>query len=144
MESTAFTNRLQKLLEYYDLSASGFAAKIGVQRSSISHILSGRNKPSLDFVMKLLHTFSEVTIEWLIDGIGNFPKSDITTSPLPLKDAIENTTDSVVEKSAIEKPSIEIEKPSVASEIISNNTSHKTIEKIILLYTDGSFEAFKN
>ncbi|MGB1270375.1 MAG: helix-turn-helix domain-containing protein, partial [Flavobacteriaceae bacterium] len=52
MESLEFTNRLQKLLDYYDLSASGFATKIGVQRSSISHVLSGRNKPSLDFVMK--------------------------------------------------------------------------------------------
>ena len=72
--ATKFTNRLQNLLDYYSLSASGLATKIGIQRSTISHVVSGRNKPSLDFVMKILHTFNEVTIEWLIDGKGSFPK----------------------------------------------------------------------
>ncbi|PZQ78296.1 MAG: XRE family transcriptional regulator, partial [Flavobacterium johnsoniae] len=45
-----FIKRLEKILDYYNLTASSFADKIGVQRSSISHLLSGRNKPSLDFI----------------------------------------------------------------------------------------------
>lgn len=137
MESTTFTNRLQKLLEYYDLSASHFATKIGVQRSSISHILSGRNKPSLDFVMKVLHTFNDVSIEWLIDGKGTFPKSNTSTTStenINLKnESLETKEDILPHKPA----QIEISK-------INTATTDKKIEKIILLYSDGSFESFKN
>lgn len=138
MESLEFTNRLQKLLDYYDLSASGFATKIGVQRSSISHVLSGRNKPSLDFVMKLLHNFNEVSIEWLVDGKGTFPKS--TAAPTPIEnDIIKNYTQKIETGTPIVKtPSIDSNKE------IVNISSDKQIDKIILLYTDGSFESFKN
>ena len=59
-----FTKRLQKVIDYYGETASSFAEKIGVQRSSISHILSGRNKPSLDFVLKVLSSFPEVELYW--------------------------------------------------------------------------------
>ena len=52
-----FIKRLQKVIDYYGESASSFAEKIGVQRSSISHILSGRNKPSLDFILKSISLF---------------------------------------------------------------------------------------
>lgn len=137
MESLEFTNRLQKLLDYYDLSASGFATKIGVQRSSISHVLSGRNKPSLDFVMKLLHNFNEVSIEWLVDGKGTFPS---TVAPTPIEnDIIKNDIPKIETGTPIVKtPSIDSNKE------IVNISSDKQIDKIILLYTDGSFESFKN
>ncbi|WP_370098658.1 helix-turn-helix domain-containing protein, partial [Xanthomarina gelatinilytica] len=65
-----FSKRLQKVMDYYNESASSFAEKIGVQRSSISHILSGRNKPSLDFVLKVLSSFPEVELYWLLNGKG--------------------------------------------------------------------------
>ena len=53
VNSDDFIKRLEIILDYYALSASGFADKIGVQRSSLSHLLSGRNKPSLDFIFRL-------------------------------------------------------------------------------------------
>ena len=67
-----FGTRLQRILEYYDLSAASFADKIEVGRSSISHILSGRNKPSLDFFMKVVKNFPEVELYWLLNGKGSF------------------------------------------------------------------------
>jgi len=135
--SNAFTNRLQKLLEYYNLSASGLAAKIGVQRSSISHVISGRNKPSLDFVMKLLHSYNEVTIEWLIDGKGTFPKSE--NPPPTSPNSIEEISPVQLEKKEVEKIKSEI-----IPELIPKKNNQKEIEKIILLYKDGSFESFNN
>ena len=135
--SNAFTNRLQKLLEYYNLTASGLATNIGVQRSSISHVISGRNKPSLDFVMKLLHTYNEVTIEWLIDGKGTFPKSE-NTPPTPHK-IVEEISSVPTEKKEAEKINSDI-----ITELIPKKSSQKEIEKIILLYKDGSFESFNN
>ncbi len=138
MDNTnAFTTRLQKLLDYYSLSASGLATKIGVQRSSISHVISGRNKPSLDFVMKLLHTYNEVTIEWLIDGKGTFPKSENT--PPTHQNPIEEITSVEPDKKEVEKISSDI-----ISNLIPKKTNQKEIEKIILLYKDGSFESFNN
>ena len=63
-------DRIQLILKSKNLSSSQFADEIQVQRSSISHILSGRNKPSLDFIMKILSTYSEVNADWLIFGKG--------------------------------------------------------------------------
>ncbi|MEM9985346.1 MAG: helix-turn-helix transcriptional regulator, partial [Bacteroidota bacterium] len=65
------------------LSASQFADQVGVQRSSISHILSGRNKPSLDFVLKVTNTFKDVDIYWLLNGKGSFPKNGQKERPSP-------------------------------------------------------------
>ena len=71
-----FIKRLQIILDYYGLSASAFADRIDVQRSSISHLLSGRNKPSLDFILKVIEIFPEVDLYWILNGKGNFPKSE--------------------------------------------------------------------
>ncbi|WP_452598137.1 helix-turn-helix domain-containing protein, partial [Pontimicrobium sp. MEBiC01747] len=73
LNNEEFTKRLKKIIDYYGESASSFAEKIGVQRSSISHILSGRNKPSLEFVLKVLSAFPEVELYWLMNGKGKFP-----------------------------------------------------------------------
>jgi len=85
VNAVEFTSRLKKILEYNHLTASQFADQIGVQRSSISHILSGRNKPSLDFVLKVTNTFRDVDIYWLLNGKGTFPReSSHPSSPTNL------------------------------------------------------------
>jgi plasmid maintenance system antidote protein VapI len=76
INSTDFTKRLEEILDFYGLSATAFAEKIDFNRSTISHLLSGRNKPSLEFVMKLLEKFPEVEMQWLLYGKGTFPTSE--------------------------------------------------------------------
>ena len=66
--------RISKVITYSELSLSEFADEIEVQRSSISHITSGRNKPSLDFLMKIKNRFPELEWEWLIEGEGEMLK----------------------------------------------------------------------
>ena len=61
-------DRFKLLLNQLQLSPAEFADRIGVQRSSISHILSGRNKPSIDFLEKILLVFPDIDIGWLITG----------------------------------------------------------------------------
>ena len=63
-------NRLKKWMESENLKSSSFADKIGVNRATISHILSGRNKPSIDFLQKLLRAYPNLNSNWLIIGIG--------------------------------------------------------------------------
>ncbi len=123
-----FSNRLQKVITHYDESAASFAEKIGVQRSSISHILSGRNKPSLDFVMKVLHAYPEVELYWLLNGKGHFPSS----SPKP------STLFTDVQHVATSKN--ETTTPESSSESISTSE----IEQIVIFYKDGSFKTYKN
>lgn len=64
------TDRITLLIKAKNLSAAQFADEIGVQRSSISHLMSGRNKPSLDLIQKTLQRFPEVSTEWLLLGKG--------------------------------------------------------------------------
>ena len=73
INSTEFARRLQKIMDLYQLTASAFAESVGVQRSAISHILSGRNKPSLDFVLKILEAYPDVELYWLLNGKGPGP-----------------------------------------------------------------------
>ena len=75
VNTAAFKERLEQILSHYEMTASAFADAIGVQRSSISHLLSGRNKPSLDFVLKVVREFPEVNLYWLLNGKGVFPES---------------------------------------------------------------------
>ena len=117
-----FTKRLENIMSFYSLSASSFADKIGVQRSSISHILSGRNKPSLEFVMKVLSPFPEIDLYWLLNGKGEFPKN--------VKSQPEDSSPSQIKEKIISKQ--------------KNNTSLSEIERIVIFYKDGSFKNFEN
>jgi transcriptional regulator with XRE-family HTH domain len=114
-----FIKRLEKVMKYYSLSASAFAEKIGVQRSSISHILSGRNKPSLEFTMKILTSFPEVDLYWLLNGKGNFPKEE------EKKQSIDST-------------------PNFTNQIQNPTPTNSEIERIVIFYKDGSFKNFEN
>lgn len=73
----SIVERVIVLMEYYALTASAFADKIDVQRSSMSHLVSGRNKPSLDFIQKVLNNFSDINPTWLIMGTGPMKQLDI-------------------------------------------------------------------
>lgn len=121
INTEAFTKRLQKVIDYYGETASSFAEKIGVQRSSISHILSGRNKPSLEFVLKIIASFPEVELYWLLHGNGEFP-----------------STKKTVELKTELPPAI------VKEKIESDLKKDKAIERIIIFYSDGSFKNFQN
>ena len=67
-----FINRINELMEEYQLNASSLADKIGVQRSSLSHILSKRNKPSLDLILKIEKNFEKIDLNWLLFGKTSF------------------------------------------------------------------------
>jgi len=135
-----FTKRLKKIIDYYGESASSFAEKIGVQRSSISHILSGRNKPSLEFVLKILSSFPEVELYWLLNGKGNFP-SNKNEQPKIEESKIEEKEkpEDLFSNAETEKLQIKI---SNENQIIKN--SKKDIDRIIIFYKDGSFSNFEN
>ena len=69
--------RIKEILTQERLSPARFAELVGVQRSSVSHIISGRNKPSLDFLQKILTHFEHISPDWLITGKGPYKRSDL-------------------------------------------------------------------
>lgn len=149
-----FIKRLEILLDYYSLNASSFADKIGVQRSSLSHLLSGRNKPSLDFILKILDVFPDVDLYWILNGKGTFPKNSeqldkiknnveqvaIQNNPtLPNPEIIlENLFSEIKIPNPI--PALEpkkIENQNCTTELYSNE-----IDKIVIFYKNGTFKSY--
>jgi transcriptional regulator with XRE-family HTH domain len=96
--------RIKQIMATYGLTAGSFAEILGVQASNISHILSGRNKPSLDFIIRVLTKFPELDWNWLVLGKGSMKK---------LEECIENSRQQTikVEETFREEPSLFDEKP---------------------------------
>ncbi len=128
INSEDFAKRLEKVINFYGETASSFSEKIGVQRSSISHILSGRNKPSLDFVLKVLSEFPEVELYWLLNGKGNFPSTLSATSSAAMPHIGKKESPGIT-------PALQIPK--------SECSNDKSIERIIIFYKDGTFKNFE-
>ena len=132
VNTSNFSKRLQKILDFYGVTATLFSEKIAFNRSTISHLLSGRNKPSLEFVMKVLQTYPEVDLYWLLYGKGSFP------TPLN-KVSTQITTTSKQN----EIPGIDPEN-SVFKNMALKNSNTSAIERIILCYKDGTFKQYNN
>ena len=133
-------------MDYYQLSAAAFADTIHVGRSSISHILSGRNKPSLEFVMKIIDAFPEVELYWLLSGQGHFPKSTIAlqTKKEDLPPTPKNVASIPEEKKTdlFTTTPTQLPKNNILEEKKINTENNRTIDRIVVFYEDGSFESY--
>ncbi|MCK4749207.1 MAG: helix-turn-helix transcriptional regulator [Bacteroidales bacterium] len=131
--------QIQEILRREDLSSSQFADKIGVQRSSVSHVLSGRNKPGFDFIYKILESFTGINAEWLITGYGDMykqlrPSDELFDGPFseisPAKDEI--------------NLSAKLETPGVKDRPVESETLLKReVERVIVFFTDKTFREYK-
>lgn len=125
VNNTDFGIRLQKILDYYNISAAELSNQIKFNRSTISHLLSGRNKPSLDFVMRVLQKYPEVELYWLLNGKGSFPsipkKSISATRIEPILTSNKHLTN-----------------------LTSNSISNADVDQIVIFFKDGTFKSYKN
>lgn len=149
-----FIKRLEIILDYYSLNASSFADKIGVQRSSLSHLLSGRNKPSLDFILKILDVFPDIDLYWILNGKGNFPKNAEEF------EEIKNSTEQVEKQNSPTPSNSEKIPDNLFSEIQNQNlitvldtkknenqnstkeSNSDVIDKIVIFYRNGTFKSY--
>lgn len=137
-----FIARLQKIMNYYEINASTLADSLGVLRSSISHLLSERNKPSLDFVIKITEKYPEIDLYWLLYGKGSFPKEEPREEP---KEKLPPKKVTPIAPPEIPFPPIEPpqEKP-IEKNVPLKDIPKKEVQKIIFFYKDNSFEIFEN
>jgi transcriptional regulator with XRE-family HTH domain len=125
----AFLKRLEQLMENHQLNAAAFAEKIGVQRSSVSHILSRRNKPSLEFILKVQAEFTEADFDWLL--LGARKKSSPTSNQLLVD---QGKVDELEADKSIDPPKKSI---STSLDVFDNE-----VLQIIQTYKDGTFRVF--
>ena len=164
------SDKIELLIKKKQMSSSQFADVLGIPRSSISHILSGRNKPSLDVVQKILTAFPEVSAEDLLfeDRTLSVSPTKLPTTPsaqeiLPLTNLFDapndtasesiknNLPESTIVRSNLRRSTKEVNLGSsqTSNDSVSENAPtsarplHKKIERVIIFYSDGTFTESK-
>ncbi|MBQ2413647.1 MAG: helix-turn-helix transcriptional regulator [Rikenellaceae bacterium] len=147
--------KLLKLMKSEKLSSSRLAEILEIQPSSISHILSGRNKPSFDFLVKILRRFPTLNPDWLLLDSDQMYRQSDESAALNENQVIAPIAISTIQTSGSEHrpnnrsisstaPNNDSTKRTTPIDLPFDNNQHvnKPIERIIVLYSDKSFEAF--
>lgn len=154
--------QIEDLMRHLGLTATRFASEIGVQRSSISHILSGRNQPSYEFILKTIERYPEIDVEWLITGKGqmlrtklkspwssgeqNTPLTKRLKDDVPQKISINMTqgaANTLTEKQDDMITGNDTKDMSDSGNQISNKVTYVNIpEQVILLHANGTFKVY--
>ncbi len=139
MENTVeMKDRIAHIIRAKNLTAAEFAMQLGIQPSNISHLLAGRNNPSLDFVKKLKETFPEYSLEWIIFGTGPItvsePFVEMAPSSKETKPQVESKKE-VLEQTLFDA-SLDV-KPQMEP---ASSPSNAVLKQIVLVYSDNTFE----
>lgn len=132
------------------MNASELAKKLGVEASAISHIKSGRNKPSFDFVVKILAAFPHINPDWLLLDRGPYSRVDIDVATPTTPELRDNVMDEPLQSVSLfdDVKNIEISGDNSADKNIGNSIfpirqkAGKIVERIIVLYSDKSFDSY--
>ena len=136
-------DRILKIMEREGLTPSKFAESIGIQRSAMSHIISGRNNPSLDVLLKILERFTYVDSDWLLFGKGEMIREHVLTEPNLFTNMLENRPNVQVvaenrKEIGVETP-VNIQKQPVVE---CQEKPSKNVSKIMIFYSDNTFDTF--
>lgn len=130
--------RFRYLMKLNQLTASAFADEIGVQRSSVSHILSGRNKPSLEFIQKVIQRFPKVDAGWLISGVSGVQTEDNSKVEPKVAMANEQIQPMRESKSAVDNKELKLNASST-EEVMGKP---RKVKQVVVFYTDETYEEF--
>lgn len=141
--------RIRHFLDRENKSSSKFAEEMGIQPSGVSHILSGRNKPSLDFILKMLNTYPDLDTDWLLFGRGQMYKPGENPSLFDENEVEPGiNTDEEAEKdnlfdydSNIEAGEIDTQKHASGKEP-DTAVNDRFSERIIIFYPDGTYREY--
>jgi transcriptional regulator with XRE-family HTH domain len=148
-------DRITQLMEEKKLSATQFSDEIGIQRSSLSHVLSGRNKPSLDFMLKIKNRFPEIDLEWLLLGTGQMfsereseygsnKKNNVAEPVISTFSSSKHVTGYHPSDERVERHEQESKQDDKTISGKISAEKQKEPVRIIVLYNDSTFETYKN
>ncbi|MEA2107475.1 MAG: helix-turn-helix transcriptional regulator, partial [Bacteroidota bacterium] len=132
-------DRILTLLKDKQISATKLADMIDVQRSSISHILSGRNKPSFDFIEKILIAYPDLNAQWLITGKGEMytHQKSLFDQDFQSSEEHKNLTSRESHIQSTIDDNMELKKSETVKSNIPGNENKQKIERIVIFYNDG-------
>ena len=140
-------DRVSEILKFKKISASQFADEIGVQRSSVSHVLSGRNKPGLDFLKKILTSYPEIDPGWLLTGKGDMLVKSEENSGRTGSNGKTYQTSIDMDDDAGSVKSREKSPPGRTGKLpqrqIKTSGDASGIERIVIFYEDGTFSGYR-
>ena len=139
MEFPEMKDRIAPIIRAQNLTAAEFALRLGVQPSNVSHLLSGRNNPSLDFVMKLKETFPEYSFDWIILGRGPMTVSDYR----PTSPSMENKTVEIKSEKSVMEPmegTLFVQTEPAATTPTSSKVPETGLKQVIFVFQDNTFE----
>lgn len=134
--------RLKQFLAAENITQAQFADNIQVVRASVSHVLSGRNNPSYEFIKAIMQNYPLLNMEWLMFGKGKMYKEKTAGNGLLFDDEPEiELTDNI---QAYEEDSPVPEIPSIETDTLINKAqtinAQRRINKIIVFFDDGSYQ----
>jgi transcriptional regulator with XRE-family HTH domain len=130
--------RILEIMKERKLTPSQFADEIGIQRSGVSHLISGRNKPSLEFIMKVLKRFPDVKADYLLYGITE-PGASAPVLPI-----IEKEVSHKIPGTLFDQPEItEIRAEPKAPRTVRKEKTERRVEKIVVFYDDKTFREYE-
>ncbi len=133
-------DRLNEIMEYKELTATKFAGLINANPSAISHLLKGRNRPGLEMLEHIARAFPDISMDWLISGTGSITGKN-TDTPVVVEEPLFRVYPMTEPEPVIsEKTAVLPERPTAAQ----TAPLGKTPKRVILFYTDGSFEEYHN
>lgn len=141
--------KIKQILTDKNISPSYFADEIGIQRSSVSHILAGRNKPSLDIVQKIIRRFPELGMEWILDDVelpivNPEPQLIREQSSVITKRDDEPVRSELREKNIFDQLTGYANLPELKNERTQEKQAEKKIERVMLFFSDGTFQEFRH
>lgn len=134
-------DRLNEIIEKKGLTATKFANMIDVNPSAISHLLKGRNKPGYDVLVNIAKAFPDISMDWLLTGKGGIYNHPAAEPSAPIKEETVIQTPEAPEQAPAEKKIAAI--PSEIAATIPLSTNRKALKRIILFFSDGSFEDYQ-
>lgn len=143
MDYPEMKDRISHIIRAKNLTAAEFAIQLGIQPSNVSHLLSGRNNPSLDFVKKLKETFPEYNLDWIVMGQGPITVSDSFKKPVAETMLVGKQEASTEQSEIVEDfqgTLFDAQNMVEAKEEKPIVTSKAVLEKIIMVYSDHTFE----
>ena len=140
VNSKDFALRLQKILDFYAITATAFSDLIEVNRSTISHLLSGRNKPSLEFVLKVLEAFPEVELYWLLNGQGHFPAPKSQAATKVAAESFDGVSELSLSVEQDDQKAVSSLEPQQSGLEESNEAE---VERIVIFFKNGLFKTYR-
>ncbi|MDL2215234.1 helix-turn-helix domain-containing protein [Dysgonomonas sp. OttesenSCG-928-M03] len=156
-------DRIKAIMDAEDMTPARFADTLDIGRAVVSHILTGRNNPSLEVIMRILSKIPEINSEWLLTGSGNMYKDDKSQyaseikssnsfipdlfSQIPSENSVNpgnGASETEYRKETIVNHPLNDTQDIVNERIIYKETPTKKIRQIIIYYTDSTFETFNH